>query len=83
MGQFRWAAKLRPDAAGDHRLSADGAWAGFPLIAELEHTYATRHTRPTLGNITIYHTLLGLPWRHRRRVIALPFSSTKMEHPPE
>ena len=50
--------KLRPDAAGDHRLSAAGAWTRFPLIAELEHTYATRHTRPTLGNITIYHTLL-------------------------
>ncbi|MDZ7615851.1 MAG: hypothetical protein U1E05_02540 [Patescibacteria group bacterium] len=57
-----WAAriggKLRPDAAGDHPLSADGAWTRFPLIAEFEHTYATRHTRPTLGNITIYHTLL-------------------------
>ncbi len=50
--------KLHPDAPGNHRLTADGAWAGFPLIAELEHTYATRHTRPTLGNIAIYHTLL-------------------------
>ena len=50
--------KLQPDPPGNHRLTADGAWARVPLIAELEHTYATRHTRPTLRNITIYHTLL-------------------------
>jgi hypothetical protein len=50
--------KLHPDAPGKHQLTADGTWAGFPLIAELEQTYATRHTRPTLGIITIYHTLL-------------------------
>ncbi len=50
--------KLHPDATGNHRLTADGAWATYPLVAEFEHTYATRHTRPTLGNIIIYHTLL-------------------------
>ena len=50
--------KLQPDPQGNHQLTADGAWARVPLIAEFEHTYATRHTRPTLRNITIYHTLL-------------------------
>jgi hypothetical protein len=50
--------KLHSDPPGSHRLTADGAWARVSLIAELEHTYATRHTRPTLGNVTIYHTLL-------------------------
>jgi hypothetical protein len=50
--------KLHPDARGNHQLTADGAWARSPLIAEFEHTYATGHTRPALGNITIYHTLL-------------------------
>jgi hypothetical protein len=50
--------KLHPDPPGNHQLTADGAWVGFPLIPEFEHTYATRHTRPTLGNVTIYHTLL-------------------------
>lgn len=50
--------KLQPEPRGNHQLTADGAWARVPLIAEFEHTYATRHARPTLGNITIYHTLL-------------------------
>jgi hypothetical protein len=50
--------KLHADAPGNHQLTADGAWTGFPLITEFEHTYATRHTRTNLGNITIYHTLL-------------------------
>ena len=50
--------KLQPDLPGNHQLTADGAWTRVPLTAELEHTYVTRHTRPTLGNITIYHTLL-------------------------
>jgi hypothetical protein len=50
--------KLRRDPPGKHRLTAGGAWARVSLIPELEHTYTTRHTRPTLRNITIYHTLL-------------------------
>ncbi len=50
--------RLRLDSPGNHQLTADGAWAGVPLIAGLDHTYSTRHTRPTLRNITIYHTLL-------------------------
>jgi hypothetical protein len=57
-----WAEKIRNklqlDPPGDHRLTADGVWARVRLIAELEHTYATRHARPTLRNITVYHTLL-------------------------
>jgi len=50
--------KLQAGPPGDHRLTADGTWAEARLIAELEHTYATRHTRPTMANITVYHTLL-------------------------
>ncbi|HBO44277.1 MAG TPA: hypothetical protein DD670_10155 [Planctomycetaceae bacterium] len=50
--------KLHPDAPDNHQLTANGAWARVPLVDEFEHTYATRHARPNLGNITIYHTLL-------------------------
>lgn len=50
--------KLQSDPQGNHRLTADGAWTNVPVIAAFEHTYATRHTRPNLRNITIYHTLL-------------------------
>jgi hypothetical protein len=50
--------KLHHDPQGNHQLTADGAWARVPLIAGFEHTYATRHARPTLRNITVYHTLL-------------------------
>ena len=51
--------KLQRDPKEKHRLTGDGAWAAIRLIPALEHTYATRHNRPTLGNITIYHTLLS------------------------
>ncbi|MHB1034197.1 MAG: hypothetical protein ACYC35_11025 [Pirellulales bacterium] len=52
------ASKLQPDPQGTFQLTADGAWAKVQLTPELENTYATRHTRPALGSITIYHTLL-------------------------
>ncbi len=50
--------KLHPDPPGNHRLIPEGGWSRVPLIAELEHTYVTRHARPSLRNITVYHTLL-------------------------
>ena len=50
--------KLRAEPPGSYCVTADGAWTEARLTADLDHTYATRHTRPTLGNITIYHTLL-------------------------
>jgi hypothetical protein len=51
--------KLQRDPKTKHRLTRDGAWAAIRLIPALEHAYATRHNRPTLGNITIFHTLLS------------------------
>ncbi len=51
--------KLQRDPIDKHRLTDDGAWTAIRLIPALEHTYSTRHNRPTLGNITIYHTLLN------------------------
>ncbi len=51
--------KLQRDPKEKHRLTDDGAWIAIRLIPALEHTYSTRHNRPTLGNITIYQTLLN------------------------
>ena len=57
-----WAAaierKLQRDPKEKHRLTDDGAWIAIRVIPALEHTYSTQHNRPTLGRITIYHTLL-------------------------
>ena len=50
--------KLQSDPKQDHLLTDDGMWTETPMIPLLKHTYATRHNRPTLGSITIYHTLL-------------------------
>jgi hypothetical protein len=55
--------KLRRDGREKHRLADDGTWTVVCLIPVLDHTYVTRHQRPTLGDINIYHTLLnfGVP----------------------
>ena len=50
--------KLQRDPKNKHRLTDNGAWFTTRLISELKHTYSTRHSRTTLRNITIYHTLL-------------------------
>lgn len=50
--------KLQRDPKKKHQLTADGDWTAIRLIPALKQTYSTRHNRPTLGNITIYHTLL-------------------------
>ena len=50
--------KLQRDLKEKHQLTADGAWTAIRLIPVFKQTYSTRHNRPTLGNITIYHTLL-------------------------
>ena len=67
--------KLQPGQPATHRLTADGAWVEVRLTADLEHTFMTRHTRPALGDITIYHTLLD--FRHGgsvRRQLTFHFS---------
>jgi hypothetical protein len=50
--------KVQSDPKENYHLTDDGMWTATRLIPLLKHTYATRHNRPTLGNITIYHTLL-------------------------
>jgi len=50
--------KFRRDPKKKRLLTDDGAWTAIHLIPALDHTFSTRHSRPTLGNITIYHTLL-------------------------
>ena len=50
--------KLRREPREKHLLTDDGTWAAIRLIPALKHTYSTRHSRPTLGNVTIYYTLL-------------------------
>ena len=41
-----------------HCLTGDGSWSAVRLIPAFEHTYSTRHDRPRLGHINIYHSLL-------------------------
>lgn len=57
-----WAAtiqgKLERDPKETHQLTLDGAWRAIRLLPAFRHTYVTRHHRPTLGDISIYHTLL-------------------------
>jgi hypothetical protein len=57
------AAAINGDGREKHRLTNDGTWTAVRLVPAFDHTYATRHHRRTLGDITIYHTLLnfGLP----------------------
>ena len=50
--------KVQRDPKETHQLTDDGMWTATCLITALKHTYTTRHSRPTLGNITIHHTLL-------------------------
>ena len=50
--------KVQCDPKERHHLTDDGMWTTTRLIPMLKHTYATRHNRPTLCSITIYHTLL-------------------------
>jgi len=50
--------KLQRDPKKKHQLTDDGAWTATRVTPSFEHTYSTRHYRPTLRNITIYHTLL-------------------------
>lgn len=51
--------KLTKAPKGTYCLAEDGAWAPTRLLPTLKHTYSTRHRRPTLGNLTVYHTLLS------------------------
>lgn len=51
--------KIRRDATETHRLTSNGAWTAVRLVSGVEHTYVTRHHRPTLSDIAIYHTLLN------------------------
>ena len=51
--------KIQRDGKEEHRLTDDGEWTAVRLVPAFDHTYATGHHRPTLGDITIYHTLLN------------------------
>ena len=58
-----WAKKLASAIeANDSALSVtpDGKWAGVEVVAKLDHTYLTKHERPTVQKtITLYHLLLS------------------------
>jgi hypothetical protein len=58
--------KLERDPKENHRLTDDGKWIAARLTPELKYTYATCHHRLTLGNITIYHTLLDFRIRENQ-----------------
>jgi hypothetical protein len=50
--------KFQRDSKDTHRLTDDGMWTATRVVPMLKYTYATRHSRPELGNLTVYHTLL-------------------------
>ncbi len=41
-----------------YRLTDGGTWTAVRVVPVLKYTYATRHSRPALGDLTVYHTLL-------------------------
>jgi hypothetical protein len=41
-----------------HRMVKGTSWEPCSVIDELSNSYLTRHNRPTLGPIRVYHTLL-------------------------
>jgi hypothetical protein len=57
--------KVQRDPKENHHLTRDGTWTEIRLLPILKHTYATRHNRPTLCSITIYHTLLDFRRREK------------------
>ena len=58
--------KLQRDGRETHQSTDDGTWTAVRLIRALDHTYVTRHCRPTLGEISVYHTLLNFEERSSR-----------------
>lgn len=50
--------KLQRSKRSDTRLRDDGHWQVVSLLKKLDCTYSTRHDRPKLGPITVFHTLL-------------------------
>jgi hypothetical protein len=57
-----WAVKIAGKMNGDarkYRIDADGRFASYPIIAELDSTHRSTHRRlKQLEPITIYHTFL-------------------------
>jgi hypothetical protein len=50
--------KIEREPPQKQSLTEDGMWTESRLIPVLQFTYVTRHNRPTLDPITIFHTLL-------------------------
>ena len=59
--------KLQRDPKQKHRLTRDGGWTAVRLVPALQQTYSTQHRRPTLGDVTIYHTLLDFRAEENQR----------------
>ena len=54
------AAKLSNAPINPYRLIDGGTWMTYRVIASIENTFRTQHSRPTLGPITLFHRVLDV-----------------------
>ena len=54
------AAKLSNAPMNPYRLIDGGAWVTHRIIASIDNTFRTHHSRPTLGPITLFHRILDV-----------------------
>jgi hypothetical protein len=60
-GCASWAGKIESSLLADrngYRLVANSKWESYPIVPEIPQCYRTQHSRPTMGSISIYHSLL-------------------------
>jgi hypothetical protein len=61
---FDWAqdlaAKLNTAPMNLYCLVDNGAWIAYRVIASIENTFRTQHSRPNLGPITLFHRVLDV-----------------------
>jgi hypothetical protein len=54
------AAKLSNAPMNPYCLIDGGAWVTHRVIASIDNTFRTQHSRPTLGPITLFHRVLDV-----------------------
>ena len=55
-----FAAKLSNASVNPYCLLDDGEWVAYLVVASIENTFRTQHSRPTLGPITLFHRVLDV-----------------------
>jgi hypothetical protein len=54
------AAKLSNAPINPYCLIDGGTWIAYRVIASIENTFRTQHSRPNLGPITLFHRVLDV-----------------------